>query len=232
MVANFNGTVYVHSHKDSGKCYVGQTVKTTERRWRYHDQSYKNSRYFCHALKKYGWDAFDHQIVAHGIATQSELDNLERLWIALLRSNNPEYGYNSESGGSSGVMNEESRKKLSESQKRIGNRPPSALGRKRSEETKARMRVALKSAKSNTNRTSEHVEKIAAQLRGVKHSPERIAAYSGDNSGSAKLTSAQVIEIRKLKQELSLSNVELGLRFGVTDRNIGDIVRREIWKHV
>ncbi len=131
-----------------------------------------------------------------------------------------------------GIVTESELEKMSESQKRIGNRPPNALGVKRSEETKARMRIALKNAKSNTNRTPEHAEKIAAQLRGRKTPPEVIAKMQGENSGGAKLTNEKVLEIRRLKQELSLSNAELGRRFGVTDRNIGDIVRRQIWKHI
>jgi group I intron endonuclease len=230
MAVEIDGTIYIHSHKETGKCYVGQTTKRPELRWRYKADSYKTSRYFRNAILKHGWDAFDHQIVATNITSQEELDNLEMLWIALLQSNNPVFGYNSESGGSHGIMNAESLKKLSESQKRIGNRPPSALGVKRSEETKARMRAALKI--SNANPPRERVERVAAKLRGRKIPPEVVAKMRGENSGGAKLTNSQVLEIRKLKQELQLSNAELGRQFGVSDHNISDIVRRRIWTHI
>lgn len=177
-----NGTIYIHSNRDTGKVYVGQTIKPIENRWRGKDKSYKTSSFFHSAIKKYGWDSFDHQIVVENVQTQDELDNLEKLWILCLQSTNSEFGYNLEAGGGNGKPNAEARKRMSEGQKRIGNKPPSALGLKRSEETKAKMRIALKGSHGGNpawNRglkmaplSEERKRKISEINTGRKHTEE------------------------------------------------------------
>jgi group I intron endonuclease len=143
------------------------------RRWK--PEAYKTSIYFYKAINKYGWDSFDHQIVAEGIRTQEELDNLERVWILCLKSNDSTFGYNLQFGGIGGKHSQESCRKMSESHKRRGTKPPSALGIKRSPEIKVKMKEAAKgrvvpwevsSAGGKTNKgkpkSAEHRAKISA----------------------------------------------------------------------
>lgn len=166
-----NGTIYIHSNKETGKVYVGQTLKTVKDRWKAKADSYKTSSFFNSAIKKYGWDSFDHQVVVENVKTQEELDNLEKLWILCLQATNSEFGYNLETGGGNGKPNAEARKRMSEGQKRIGNKPPNATGRVLSEETKELMRIARK----KHGFTQEHRDKITASLIGRKLTPEHVA---------------------------------------------------------
>lgn len=61
----YNGTycVYAHINKVNGKIYIGQTCRKPEYRWN-DGKGYKECTYFYNAIEKYGWDNFDHEILA------------------------------------------------------------------------------------------------------------------------------------------------------------------------
>ena len=79
--------------------YVGQTVHGEEpnQRWR-NGKGYESQQRFYNAIKKYGWDGFDHEVAASNL-TKSEANNFERLLIKTLKTNSGKYGYNSTDGG-------------------------------------------------------------------------------------------------------------------------------------
>lgn len=57
-------------------------------------------------------------------------------------------------------------------------------------------------------------------------------APTGERHGQAKLTNQAVLEIRRLWESNACSKRELGKAFGVTVATIGNIVRRETWRHI
>lgn len=90
--------VYVHRNKINKKCYVGITsAKNPKRRWGY-GHNYKNNTYFDNSIKKYKWDNFDHIILMDNLSLDDAIE-MEKLYIAMLRSNDRDYGYNITSGG-------------------------------------------------------------------------------------------------------------------------------------
>lgn len=56
-------TVYVHINKINRKRYVGQTGKNVNKRWGPNGNRYKGSVVFYSAIKKYGWNNFEHVIL-------------------------------------------------------------------------------------------------------------------------------------------------------------------------
>lgn len=60
---------------------------------------------------------------------------------------------------------------------------------------------------------------------------ERGRASVGERAGQAKLTEAQVREIRQMA-ETGHSRREIAAWFGITTPNVGYILRRETWRHV
>lgn len=68
-------TVYAHINKINGKSYIGITSQTPEERWGINGSRYlrtnKRGRYhqpkFAYAIKKYGWDNFDHVILKNNL---------------------------------------------------------------------------------------------------------------------------------------------------------------------
>ena len=80
--------IYKHTNKINGKVYIGQTCQGTDGRWRNGKgyQSKSNNSIFWNAIKKYGWNNFDHQIIENNISTQEEANNREIHWIYFYRS--------------------------------------------------------------------------------------------------------------------------------------------------
>jgi group I intron endonuclease len=92
--------IYKCQNKLSGKVYIGQTIKKLDERKTAHLKSSKFAKSKFHkALKSYGIDAFDWEIIAIA-ATKKELDTLEVLFIEKYDSINN--GYNMVAGGTGG----------------------------------------------------------------------------------------------------------------------------------
>lgn len=107
-----NYCIYIHTNKTNGKLYIGQTCQAPERRWR-KGQGYKNSTHFYSAIQKYGWDGFEHEVIASNL-TQDEANNFEELLINKLNTTNSAFGYNLQRGGSNHSVTEEVRQKISD----------------------------------------------------------------------------------------------------------------------
>ena len=108
-----NYVVYVHINKTNGKRYYGITCQKPERRWR-NGNGYK-TQYFVNAINKYGWDGFEHIIMARGL-TEEEAKWLEIEMIAAYNTTNPRYGYNMTKGGEGAnghIVSKETREKIS-----------------------------------------------------------------------------------------------------------------------
>lgn len=163
--------LYCHTNKVNGKRYYGITGLEPRRRWS-GGRGYASSRHFHHAIEKYGWDAFEHEIVADGL-TKEEACAMEVEYIERFKTTDQRYGYNISEGGQSGaagvkqsdetrakkskklkgrVFSEEHRRKLSET----------AKGRKFSEATLEKMRLAKKGKRLS----AEHRERISRSNKG------------------------------------------------------------------
>ena len=92
--------VYCHTNKSNGKRYIGITSQIASKRWGY-GNGYRNNFHFYSAIKKYGWNGFDHEILYSGL-TRYEAEQKEIETIRLYDCCNPEKGYNIELGGNSG----------------------------------------------------------------------------------------------------------------------------------
>lgn len=107
--------VYKHT-TPNGKVYIGITGRTVERRWQ-GGRNYKSSKHFNNAIQKYGWNNIKHEILFEGLSKE----NAEEKEIELIdkyKSNNPNFGYNTENGGNSkGKLSEETKKKISNANK-------------------------------------------------------------------------------------------------------------------
>lgn len=64
----------------------------------------------------------------------------------------------------------------------------------------------------------------------MKHAIDSNLSLVGELNGSAKLTENSVREIRKLKG--TMTNEEMGKKFGVHSTNISLIINYKAWKHV
>lgn len=90
-------TVYIHLNKINGKAYVGITRLPPSQRWGNEGYGYKTQPFYK-AIKKYGWENFEHFIFASGL-TMEEAVNMESTLIVKLESLISQHGYNSSLGG-------------------------------------------------------------------------------------------------------------------------------------
>lgn len=108
-----NFCVYMHI-APNGKRYVGITCQKLNRRW-HGGHGYRGQKYFWNAIKKYGWDNFQHIVVAENL-TKEQACELEIDLIKFYKSNNSDFGYNLSSGGefsfSGAKLSAEARKKI------------------------------------------------------------------------------------------------------------------------
>ena len=166
----FSGEVYFHYCPTSQKGYVGQTTAGMENRWR--DQV-RHSVYpqkpdfrfpLSRAIRKYGPVAFDHQILAVA-RTKEELDNLEKVWIILLRTR--ETGYNVTVGGEGNLGNPHSEKTKAQISR---NRKGKALGNQNARGTVQTPEMRQRKSEANLGHkfSAEHNEKIRQARIGVK----------------------------------------------------------------
>ena len=89
--------VYIHTNKTNGKMYVGQTCQNPKKRWA-NGLGYVTQQYFYRAIQKYGWNGFEHEIVASNL-TKFEADDLEKTLIKELQTYDKQFGYNITLGG-------------------------------------------------------------------------------------------------------------------------------------
>ena len=127
-------TVYLHICPE-GKRYYGATKLNVNRRWRKNGEGYEKQEDFWEAINKYGWDNFQHIVVAKGL-TKDEAYWLEEILIETWNTRNTDKGYNITKGGhgtNGWNPSKGTRKKIGEAN---SGRHPSEEARKKMSEAK------------------------------------------------------------------------------------------------
>ena len=128
------GIIYKIENCINKKCYIGQTIRSLEKRWYEHCKSTNQCKALINAINKYKADNFTVEVIH--TALDNELDELEIFYIAKFNSISP-HGYNLESGGRKGKqMSEESCIKMKLS--KLGYNNPN-YGKERTIETKQKI---------------------------------------------------------------------------------------------
>lgn len=186
--------VYCHTLRSDGRRYIGITGRDPKKRWSY-GAGYGNTHFGC-AIRKYGWDAFEHEILISGL-TEEEAKQEEIRLIALYKSNNKRYGFNLTNGGE-GVtglkFSEESKKRLRESH----------LGKKLSPESKKRQSESLKEYYKTHEppvRTEEHMRKLQ---EGRRKTPGWKNAHPFSEEAKQKLRDANLGKKASIETRLKM----------------------------
>ncbi|CAC9613843.1 hypothetical protein [uncultured Gammaproteobacteria bacterium] len=108
-----DGIIYLVTNKYNEKIYIGLTIQSLKRRWKYHvEQSasnkIKNKLSLHEAIRQYGEESFKIEKIDSG-CTKKDLEAKERLWIKKLNTPIPD-GYNISLGGTSGGSNKKETK--------------------------------------------------------------------------------------------------------------------------
>ena len=229
MDENHFNCIYMFTNKINGKRYVGQTKNFYKRYNSHIYSSYdKNSNRhnvpFHKAIRKYGIDNFQIDILIDNIQTKEEMNELEKSLICFFNTlckNN--MGYNVAEGGESGnpfagKTDDEMAKFRDECRERN-------LGKKLSEETKKKIseknkkmffseehRRKINESKKGKKRQGEWIEKMAEKKRGSKHSEETRKKMSDSSSKKRKIIQLNKDnEIIQVWNSIKEASVFLGL---------------------
>lgn len=171
MIEDKEWTVYKHT-APSGKIYIGITSQKVKHRWN-NGNGYCNNIYFTRAVKKYGWENFNHEILFTGLS-KKEAGRIEQYLIEKYDCIMPK-GYNKSKGGDYGALgihhSEETKKKISEA---LSGKNHYLYGKHRSKKTKEKLRQAHLG-----KRLSEETKrKIGESSKGRKHTKEDLKKMS------------------------------------------------------
>lgn len=128
--------VYKATNLVNGKCYVGITRHTLELRKIWHKNASNTGKgIFQKAIRKYGWDAFDWEVLEKDVPID-KIYAAEVRWIALLR---PQYNRTTGGAGIPGLQHtDDARKRMSDSH--MGMKKPWAGETMKRPEMRERMR--------------------------------------------------------------------------------------------
>jgi len=182
--------IYKATNNVNKKCYIGQTKFNIEIRKKQHSS---NGFLLHNAIRKYGIDAFEWEVIDDTCQSKEELDEMEYHYIKQYHSHISEYGYNMTWGGD-GIHGykhtEKSKKKMSESLKgrlsgknnpmygKIGKLHPN-FGKKLSKETKKKLSESLK-GKKHTKKTRKKMSESHKGKNNINY------GKTGDKHHSSK----------------------------------------------
>ena len=117
------GYVYMVRNKINGKIYFGITINDFDTRYRGNIAKHASNEHLKRSIKKYGIENFEIHEQFDIAYTEDDLYDLEDMYMCIYNTIDSRYGYNKRRSGSKrkghGKPNEETRHKMSESQKAL-----------------------------------------------------------------------------------------------------------------
>lgn len=204
IIKNGPFKVYVHVNKTNGKMYVGVTKNKVEKRWK-NGKGYIECVHFYRAIQKYGWDNFDHEIIADCL-TEEEALHMEQMLIEKLNLQDDRFGYNIRYGGTNCSLSEETKAKIGAALRDV---PHSEEVRKMQSEIKKGKKLSPEHcaaiSRGNKGRPRTEKEIKAARINGEK--------MSGDNHWTRRLGIKEETKVKisnSMKEYLKLNGQHEG----------------------
>lgn len=207
-----NYVVYCHTLKKDGRKYIGITGQAPKKRWKY-GAGYTS--YFRNAIKKYGWNNFEHTILYENLTEQEAIDKEIEL-IKELDLTNRDKGFNICSGGQGTngyVFNEKDIEKM-----RI-----SHLGKKLTEEQKQKISLSLREHYSHIPKKPKPLPKPKGRIAGFHLSEKTKEKLRQANIG--KKQSQETIEKRAEKLSIKVDMLSLDNKYIKTFQSISEASR-------
>lgn len=213
--------VYKHT-SPSGKVYIGITHCKPEKRW-CNGKGYKRNTHFWRAIQKYGWDNFNHEIIADKLS-KGEAEKMEIELVKQYKSSQRSFGYNIAEGGH--VLTQESRSKISATRKAKGI-PSHNKGKHLSAETRAKISASHMGKSSNHVFTEEERDARRKRMLGSNNPNYNKPMSEERKQMLIDLHSKAVVQINGNEKVWFKSAVEAGKATGIASCNITRVCRKQ-----
>lgn len=212
MIEKTKGIIYKYTNKINGKVYIGQTIDEKQRKKDH--KRLKGDSYFHRAIKKYGFENFDYEVVFFTISSDPDrlkylLDTMEKYFIKKYNSYGSG-GYNCTLGGEGSLgykHSEEVKMKMSD------------LAKKRKPISKETRRKLSESGKGRTV-SEETRKKISIGNKGRTVSEETKSFFRNKYSKSISQYTLDGVFVCSYK-----SAKDAGKQNNWCDKNIGSCAR-------
>lgn len=204
-------SIYILRNKINNKVYIGQTIRSLQRRLVTHRATAKAKvqTKISRAIRKYGKENFFIELL-DSCETQKDADELESRYIKM--HNSISNGYNISPGGQAiRIVTEETRKKLGNGMR----------GKNHSLETIGLMSEAH-SGENNFFYGKTHTEEVKNFLSKCRR---------GENTPTAKLSEKDIIVIRELLVN-GVKQKDIAIMFGVHNSQISRIKNNKTWSFI
>jgi predicted GIY-YIG superfamily endonuclease len=227
--------VYCFTNKVNGKVYIGKT-KNMKKRINNHKNANGECPFFHSAIKKYGFDNFELNIIGEYL-TEDEALRTEIHYIKQHQSNIRKHGYNLTSGGEGMSGYKHSPETIAKLSQSLKGRTVVNKGVPMSEEQKVKVSNSKKGKKlklSDEQRglMSERRKGVPSGMLGKIASDETRKKMSDAHKGNscrAKFTMLQVNEIRHLYSTGNYTYKQLSEQFKVGISTICAIIKNKCY---
>jgi group I intron endonuclease len=171
------GYIYMLQNNINGKIYIGQTIRSIEKRFRIHQYRCSRCVAIYNAIQKYGWENFEKDWYE---CPDEDLNFDEELLVREMGTLAP-FGYNLKEGGANGKLSEETKQKIG--QAHVGRYHTDETKKKISESTKGEKhhmygKTGEKSHSYGKTLSEEHRQKMSDSTKGEKnHNSKRVYQY-------------------------------------------------------
>jgi len=201
--------IYLITNRLDGKIYIGKTKKSLEERWEGHIRRARTKDWwFGRAINKYGREAF-HIVEIDETPDFDTANKLEMMYIQLMESYKPEFGYNGTFGGDGVRPTIESRKKLSLALKGkfVGSKHP-MYGRKHT--NRQREANIISKTGNQFRRHKEYTTEQILDLYDYGYGVRAIARMFGVDKGSIIWRLKPLRKLRSHSEATKLGMKEVG----------------------
>lgn len=223
------GIIYCYTNQVNNKKYIGQTMNPTQRHsahksCAYNDKSPEWDSVFHRAIRKYGWENFQYEIL-YETEDVELLNELEKFYISYFKTQIPN-GYNVLEGGLNAhyTMKESTKTKLS-----------LIKGELTEEEV-----IALRQAYSNKESPKKFYDEYYSNRLTYSAflniwSGRRYKNIRSDLIEKGRHTKLNEKIVAAIKTDYYFNNLSytvLSKKYKVSRSTIGDIIRQKTWKQV